>query len=51
MAAKKPIEVKVKVEYTEGYQERYTKACLEQLKRRELAKQREMEAVEGVAAV
>ena len=37
-------EVKVKVEFTEGYQKRYTEACLEQLRKRELAKQRELDA-------
>ena len=35
-------EVKVKVEFTEGYQKRYTEACLEQLRKRELTKQREL---------
>lgn len=27
----KPEDIKVVVEYTEGYQERYTRACLKQL--------------------
>lgn len=31
-------DVKVKVTYTEGYQKRYTQACLEVLKKREAAK-------------
>ena len=29
-------DIKVKVTYTEGYQKRFTEACLEVLKRREL---------------
>lgn len=28
-------EIKVVVEFTEGYQERYTRACLEVIKKRE----------------
>ena len=36
-------EVKVKVEFTEGYQKRYTEACLEQLRKRELSKQRNLD--------
>lgn len=28
-------EIKIKVQFTSGYQERYTKACIEQLKKRE----------------
>ncbi len=39
MAKKK--EIKVQVQFTEGYEKRFTEACLEQLRRRELAKQRE----------
>lgn len=31
-------DVKVKVTYTEGYQRRYTQACLEVLKKREITK-------------
>ena len=42
MAVRK--DIKVRVEYTEGYEKRYTEACLEQLRRREVLKQREMEA-------
>ena len=33
-------EIRIKVRLTDGYQERYTKACIEQLKKRE-AKERE----------
>lgn len=29
-------EIKVVVEYTEGYEQRFTEACLEVLKRREV---------------
>ncbi len=32
-------EIKVKVQFTEGYRERYTKACIEQLKKRETKKE------------
>lgn len=28
-------DIKVKVTYTEGYEKRFTKSCLEQLKKRE----------------
>ena len=28
-------EIRIKVQFTSGYQERYTKACIEQLKKRE----------------
>lgn len=27
-------EIKIEVQFTEGYQKRYTKACIEQLKKR-----------------
>lgn len=30
-------EIKVEVQFTEGYQERFTRACVEQLKKREAA--------------
>ncbi len=33
-------EVKVKVEFTEGYESRITKACLKQLERREKKQQK-----------
>lgn len=33
-------EIRIKVQFTSGYQKRYTKACIEQLKKRE-AKERE----------
>ena len=33
-------EIRIKVQFTSGYQERYTKACIKQLKKRE-AKERE----------
>ena len=34
-------EIKVKVQLTEGFQERYTEACLKQLKKRETKKEAE----------
>lgn len=35
-------EIKVKVQFTEGYKQRYTKACLEILRKRE-AKEKQSE--------
>ena len=34
-------EIKVKVQFTEGFRERYTKACLDQLKKRDTKKEAE----------
>lgn len=36
-------EIKVKVEFTEGYRERYTEACLEELRKRDQRKELENE--------
>jgi len=37
-------EIKVKVQFSEGYRERFTKACLETLRKRE-AKEKQSEKV------
>ena len=34
-------EIKVQVEFTEGYEERFTKACLEKLEQRKRRQQKE----------
>lgn len=38
MRVEKPITVKVRLELSDGYEKRFTTACLEQLKRRKGAK-------------
>jgi uncharacterized protein (UPF0335 family) len=40
----KPGEIKVKVIFTEGYQQRFTAACIRQIRRREAAEKQEREA-------
>lgn len=36
---KRTKEVKVKVDFTEGYEERYTRVCLEELEQRKIRQQ------------
>lgn len=36
MKEKREREIKVKVTYTDGYRQRFTKACLDTLRKREL---------------
>lgn len=47
MGKRKEIDVKLKVTFTEGYQQRFTAACLKQLALREAKQKAAQEGVQG----